>query len=245
MTDTTNHERWNEDVAAYMLGALEPGEAAELERHLEGCERCREQVRWLTPAVQALPETAERLEPPRELRSRLLGEVRADVRRADAEARSGSSGGGRLAEWFRGLGSIGLRPIAGASILALLVVAVVGYSVNGGIGGGGSEAGGGSSTFISGQAPGITAEVVSEGGGGTLSLANVHQLPSDKVLEAWVRRDGEVEPVQALFVPDRAGRASTTIPDMNGVEVVMVTAEPKGGSDYPTSTPLASVPVQE
>ena len=34
-----DHERRSEDVAAFVLGALEPGEAAELERHLEGCER--------------------------------------------------------------------------------------------------------------------------------------------------------------------------------------------------------------
>ena len=55
------------------------------------------------------------------------------------------------------------------------------------------------------------------------------------MLEAWVQRDGEVEPVQALFVPDREGRASTELADMDGVEVVMVTTEPKGGSETPTS----------
>ena len=43
-----------------MLGALEPGEAAELERHAEDCERCRAEMRWLTPAVEALPESVER-----------------------------------------------------------------------------------------------------------------------------------------------------------------------------------------
>ena len=40
-----------------MLGALEPEEAAELERHAESCERCRSEMRWLTPAVEALPES--------------------------------------------------------------------------------------------------------------------------------------------------------------------------------------------
>ena len=56
----TEHERWSDDVAAYLLGALEPGEAAELERHLAGCERCRAELRWLRPAVELLPETVER-----------------------------------------------------------------------------------------------------------------------------------------------------------------------------------------
>ena len=88
------------------------------------------------------------------------------------------------------------------------------------------------------SAGGVTAKMVSEGDSGTLHLANVKQLPSDRVLEAWVQRDGEVEPVEALFVPDRKGKASTELPDMDGVEVVMVTTEPSGGSESPTSSPI-------
>ena len=82
-----------------------------------------------------------------------------------------------------------------------------------------------------------------EGEGGALHLANVKQLPDERVLEAWVQREGEVHPVRALFVPDREGRASTTIADMDGVEVVMVTTEPPGGSAAPTSSPLVTVPI--
>ena len=62
------HTRWSEDLATYMLGALSAREAAELERHLEGCERCREEMRWLEPALHALPESVERQEPPKRLR---------------------------------------------------------------------------------------------------------------------------------------------------------------------------------
>ena len=67
-----DHSRWSDDIPAYMLGALEPAEALELERHLADCERCRADIRWLAPAVQVLPEAVERVEPPRELRSRLV-----------------------------------------------------------------------------------------------------------------------------------------------------------------------------
>ena len=41
----TDHERWRDELAAYLLGALEPGEAAELERHLAGCAECRAELR--------------------------------------------------------------------------------------------------------------------------------------------------------------------------------------------------------
>ena len=65
------------------------------------------------------------------------------------------------------------------------------------------------------------------------------------MLEAWVQREGEVEPVRALFVPDREGNASTMIADMTDVEVVMVTSEPSGGSEAPTSSPIATVPIPQ
>ena len=246
-----DHERWSEDVAAYMLGALEPPGVAELERHAEGCERCRAEIRWLTPAVDALPESAERLDPPPRLRERLMAEVRADATQAGAEGaervgvggaddeRGGVRGDNREARpglmerasaWLRHLGSgpMGLRPVVGVAVAVLVVAAVAGFAIGGGIGSGSD--GGETSTVLAGKAPGVTAEMVSEGDSGTLHLANVRRLPSDRVLEAWVQRDGQVEPVQALFVPDRKGRASTQLPDMNGVEVVMVTTEPEGGS---------------
>ena len=87
--------------------------------------------------------------------------------------------------------------------------------------------------------------MVSEGDGGKLRLSGVDQLPPDKVLEAWVEREGEVEAVPALFVPNRNGQAETRIADMNGVEVVMVTEEPQGGSESPTSEPIMTMAVPQ
>jgi anti-sigma-K factor RskA len=240
------HKRWSEDVAAYMLGALEPEEAAALERHAEGCERCREEIRWLMPAVNALPESVERLEPPRELRERVMAEVRMEAAPTDAphEARAGAGLFGRASEWARNLGSgpMGLRPVAGVAIAVLVVAAVAGFAIGGGLG---SDESAQTTTVVPGKGPGgVTAKMVSDGDSGTLHLANVKQLPDDRVLEAWVQRDGEVEPVEALFVPDRRGQASTELPDMDGVEVVIVTTEPKGGSESPTSAPIATIEVQ-
>jgi anti-sigma-K factor RskA len=242
----SNHERWSEDVAAYMLGALEPEAAAVLERHAEDCERCRRELRWLAPAVAALPETVARVEPPPQLRTRLLAEVQADARaegRVDTEEASAHGLFGRAGGWLRGLGSgpMGLRPVVGFAAAVLVVVAVAGYAIGGGIGDG--SGGEGTSTLLYGKAPGVTAKMIDHGDGGELHLANVRQLPDDRVLEAWVQREGEVEPVEALFVPDRNGRASTELPDMEGVEAVMVTKEPRGGSEAPTSSPIVTIRV--
>lgn len=232
-----DHERWQEDVAAYMLGALEPEQAAEFERHLEGCERCRSEVRWFGAAVESLPESVPRREPAPDLRERLMAEVRTDARESAAAA-GGEGRGRRFPAWLRGRGAHGWRPLAGLAAIALLLVAFAGYQI--GNGGGGTEP---KSTIVAGQAPGVTAKVERSGDSAQLRLANVKPLPEERVLEAWVQREGEVEPVEALFVPDREGNASTMIPDMDGVEVVMVTREPAGGTEAPTSTPIVTIPI--
>lgn len=226
MTDS-DHKRWSEDLAAYMLGALEPGEATELERHLEGCERCREEMRWLEPAVHSLPEAVERQEPSRQLRQSLMAEVRADARPAERPARV------RSRRWI-------LKPAVGFAVVALLVAGVVGYEV----GRDGGEAEGGASTVVR-EINGMTVKMIQEGEGGRLELAGVPQPPEDKVFEAWVERDGEVEAVPALIVPDRHGHAETTIADMEGVETVMVTVEPRGGSETPTGKTVMAMEVPQ
>lgn len=226
---TSDHTRWSDDLGAYLLGALNPREAAEFERHLEGCERCQGELLWLEPAIHSLPEAVERTEPPPQLRETLMAEVRADARaQARSEERSAP------APWRGWL----LKPAVGFAVLALLVAGVVGYEV-GKDGGGGN---GGPST-IERQIGGMTVKMIQEGDGGRLELAGVPQLPEGRVLEAWVEREGEVEAVPALFVPDRHGHAETTIADMSGVETLMVTEEPSGGSETPTGKPLMEMSV--
>jgi anti-sigma-K factor RskA len=220
------HDRRSDEIAAYLLGALEPGEAAELERHLAGCEECRTELEWLRPAVQLLPESVERVEPPRELRGRLMEQVRFEAETAAAPQRARGQG---IRGWS-------LRPLAGLAALALIVAAVAAYAI--------SDSGtgeGNTTTVVAGHSPGVTAEMVRDGESGTLHMANLHQLPRDEVLQAWVERDGRVESAKTLFVPNQDGTASATIDRMDGVSTVMVTAEPRGGSVQPTGEPIVSV----
>jgi anti-sigma-K factor RskA len=223
-----DHERRRDELAAYLLGALEPAEAAELERHLAGCEECRAELSRLRPAVQALPETVERVKPPAKLRASIMAETGNDAERGSSASPS------------RRWRLPALRP-ASAVVAALLLIAagVGGYAISDG------DSGGDTVTVASGTAPGVTATMVSDGDTGTLRLANVRALPRDEVLQAWVRRDQRVESANSLFVPNPDGTATTLIDDMRGVETVMVTAEPHGGSDSPTSKPLVSLTVPQ
>ncbi|HMC49413.1 MAG TPA: anti-sigma factor [Solirubrobacterales bacterium] len=222
------HERRRDDLAAYLLGALEPGEAAELERHLAGCEECRTELEWLRPAAQVLPESVVRVEAPPELRGRLMEQVRSEA--------EGTPTPSHARRWS--IGGWSLRPVVGLAALVLVVAAVAAYAI-----GSGDSGSGNTTTVVEGHSPGVVAEVVRDGSSGTLHLANLHQLPPDKVLQAWVQRGKRVVSAKALFVPNQDGTASATIDDMEGVNTVMVTAEPRGGSLQPTSAPIASVSI--
>jgi anti-sigma-K factor RskA len=244
MSDDARHDRWPDEIAAYVLGALDSEEAAEVEHHLETCERCQAGLRWAIPALNALPEAVEQVEPPPTLRARLLAEAERD---AASEAKAEGAGAERrrdrrFTEWLRGPASrpLVLRPAFGFLVLALAVVAVAGYEIGSGDSG---ESAGPGTTIVAGKAPGVVARVTHDGEDGTLRLSNVAPLHDDRVLEAWVQRGERVMPVRALFVPDHEGRASTTLPHMEGVSAVMVTVEPRGGSEAPTSQPIATVPI--
>jgi hypothetical protein len=201
-------------------------------------------LRWLAPAVGALPETVEARTPPPALRERLMTEVRADAaaaaRRAKtAERREHAASRQGFGEWLRGLriGGLTYRPLAGIAVVILIVAGAIGYAV-------GTGGGAGIHTTEAPQANGIVAKVVTEGNRAEVRLTNVKPLPEGKVLEAWVQRGKAVEPVPALFTPDHAGNASTTIDDIEGVSLVMVTREPAGGTKVPTTEPIVKVPLE-
>lgn len=223
------HEARRDELAAYLLGALEPGEAAALERHLAECEECRTELAWLRPAVQVLPESVERVEPPPQLRMRVMEQVRAEAGGRSRQAPASDNAGGRRRLAF-------LRPAVGLTAVLVVAAGIAGYAIRDG-----GESGSDATTVAAGKPPGVTARMVREGDSGTLRLANLHRLPPDEVLQAWVQRGARVESAKTLFVPNADGTAIAVIEGMEGVDAVMVTAEPRGGSIHPTSEPIVSV----
>ena len=218
-----SHQRRREDAAAYAIGALEPDEADEFERHLAGCERCRRDLRWLAPAVSTLGESVERLEPPASLRGELMTAVREEAARPSPER-------------TRRFGGFMLRPAIGLAAVALIVaVGLVAYDAGGG----------GSTTVTTHSIPGgdVQATLERSGDSGMLELTGLRQLPPSEVYQAWVQRDGRLEPSSPI-APRRNGTASAAIPqNLNGAARVLVTVEPRGGSPQPTSAPLVAVGV--
>ena len=225
--DERKHEQLRDDISAWVIGALEPAESAALEEHIRGCESCARQVRWLQPATAALLESVEPMEPPPQLRERVMSEVRADAARHEK-----SRGRERGSFW-----DFLLRPATALAAVGLIAVGIGGYLVIDD----GEQAP--DSPPVEAPTP-ILGSLERQGDTGTLELAGLRQLEDGRVYQAWVQH-GDVMRDSSLFVPRADGTATAAIPrdDLHGGEAVLVTIEPRGGSEQPTTEPLVSVKV--
>ncbi|WP_411334563.1 anti-sigma factor domain-containing protein [Metabacillus indicus] len=64
-----------EKLYDYFSENLTPAEKAEFEAHLESCPDCREEFQELTSLTEDLPYLSEPVQPPREMKQRILGNV--------------------------------------------------------------------------------------------------------------------------------------------------------------------------
>jgi hypothetical protein len=63
----------------------------------------------------------------------------------------------------------------------------------------------------------------------------------DRVYQAWVQRDGMIEP-QPTFEVGSDGAGAVAVPeDLSGAQAVMITREPRGGSRAPSEKPILTV----
>jgi anti-sigma-K factor RskA len=227
-------ERLHDDLAAYALGALEPDEAGELERHIDDCKSCRERLEWLRPAVDVLPASVEQRSPPESLRKNLIATVRAESTAAEPRPAP--------APWWQGLRAVVARPAVAMTVLIVLTVGVAaGYLIRGS----GEEMPGGlvSARPLGPQAAQVSATLERHGDSATLHVQEMPELDPDEVYEVWVRRAGVLEP-RSTFVLGMDGGAEAAVPGPLGdADAVLVTAEPRPGSPQPTNEPLLEAPL--
>lgn len=235
----TGHERFKEQLPAYTLGALDPAERSDLEHHLKGCAECRAELAWLEPAGDVLAADVEQIEPSPGLRSKVMAAIDDEIAGSERAATSSVPERPRASKrngWLSGL----LRPaVLGAAAAALFVGIALGLVLNNG-----DSTNGPQRQVITGQSTiGADAVMVASEGAGTLRMTGLKPPEEDQVYQAWVQRGQSVIPTDSLFVPDRKGSATASIPDLSGVSAVMVSLEPKGGSQQPTTTPVITVSV--
>ena len=239
MTADLDHSRYEDDLAAYLLDALGEDEAREVKRHIDGCARCQERARWLQASVEMLPTSVEQVEPPPELRERLVRTVRAEAAAERAHEHPAAGAPEPKEQARAGPGRLGRllalpRP---AMALGALLLAVAGGAVGYALGGGEDT---GTTTVraqVSAQAAGASATLERDGDSGILRVSGLPQRP-DRIYEVWLARGDEVRP-SGLFQVDRRGRGAAGIPSgLEEADRVMVTLEPRRGSEQPTSDPL-------
>ena len=87
----TDHDRYRELTAAYVIGALESSERAEIESHLQTCETCRQDVVAFAPLPALLGRLDSADHDPGDVGTAgadaLVASVRADIDRLDRSRR--------------------------------------------------------------------------------------------------------------------------------------------------------------
>jgi anti-sigma-K factor RskA len=218
------HDR-SGDAAAYVLGALDAHELDEFRAHLEGCVACRQEVAELQRTVDVLPMAAPQISAPRSLRRRVIRTVRAE----QAGARTDRSRLRHVPRVFVGRSGLALGTALAATVIALGAVVISGS--------------GSPRTRV------ITASVIGSSGHAQLRVSgsearlvvqDISPPPAGQIYEVWLKRaHGSPMPTRALFGVTARGDGDVDVPgSLTGIQEVMVTREPAGGSQKPTHSPV-------
>jgi len=237
----------HENVGSYVLHALPDDEYQRFVSHLDSCEDCRREVADLQMAVDTLPLATEQIAPPAELKDRIMAVVHSEAEllqaagaRADEpepEAAPAQAPPARQGWWRRTWLSLRPLPAIGLATAVLAVGVVAGVLITSG--GEGTRTVPAKVTLAS--APAARASLSVKGDDGRLSVTNFPASGSGRVYQVWLVK-GNAKPTSAgLFRVTGDGEATFAIPEsMTGVDQVMVSVEPGGGSDQPTSQPVAA-----
>jgi anti-sigma factor RsiW len=237
-----------DDAGAWVLGALPDDERERFAAHLPGCDVCRREVADLQMVADTLPLAAPQVAPPPELKERIMATVRAEAAVLEAAGPEADAAPGAPVPAPRAaperpkqkrrwrMPAIALRPIPAAVAAAVLIAL--------GVGGGILLSGGPSGKTVQAQvvapaAPGARASLTVADDRATLKVRDFPAPPSGRVYQVWLKRPGRPpDPTTALFRV-RGGNATVDVPgSMKGVDQVLVTAEPDGGSRAPTRDPV-------
>jgi anti-sigma factor RsiW len=226
----------HELTAGYALDALTPEERAVYELHLAECEHCREELASFWETTAALAVAASGPEPNAALRERVLEAVRAEPPQNVVPFESRRR---RLAP--------ALGAVAAVAAVVALALGIWGASLS-------SDLDETRAALEREQAAAaVLADpdarsvalvegdgrlVVSPDGEAVLVVDGLGPAPAGKTYELWVSAQGE-DPVPAGLFPGSDGRDVALVDGtVDSGEVVLVTIEPAGGVDAPTTEPI-------
>jgi anti-sigma-K factor RskA len=233
----SDHSHWADSIGAYVLGALPPEELDAFQAHLRDCPQCRRDVDELRVAADALPVSVAPVAPPPALKGRIMAVVESEAELLAAAGRRADvpdSAPAKPSRRRRGLGDWLMRPGVALACAAVLLVAggVAGIALSGGDDGRTVVA-----TATDPRAD-VTLEIHEDGA--TLVARDMPPPPQGRIYQVWLKRPGsDPEPTSVLWSTRADGSADVAVPgSLDGVEAVLVTDEPQGGSDVPSKAPV-------
>lgn len=220
---------------AYALDALSPEEAAAFRKHLEACPACCQEVRELRSAAARMG-ASEAVAPPPYLKTRVL---EAANRTPQQPPLVTAIRAGRPSRW-----SPKLAAAAAAAVLA--VGTAIGVGVTMGEPEQDTLAAGVVEVFTASDARSVEVEtthgplkVATSRSEGEMAVdtSSLVPLDSEHVYQVWTVVEGEPLPVVVLEQPDTGAHMGMPEP---GTQVA-ITVEPAGGSQQPTTEPIAQL----
>ena len=253
-------------AAGYALGSLTPAETAAYEAFLARSPSAREEAEEFQRVAAALTLDTPPVNPPAQLKARILAQVAATPQRpaasdaalqpdelADAGDEDPASLGPAAlrarARWTR-------RPTIVLAAAAAAIVLFAGGAIVGGVLGGGTSLQQAQSPtlaqIISSPdsqrasvpiADGGTATLVWSGelGKSALFVDGLDAPPADKTYELWYMRGDSAASAGILQVGQDGKSWQVLEGTMQGGDSVGVTLEPKGGSSAPSGTPIVVI----
>lgn len=226
MSSGLEHRECAESLAAYILGALPEAETERVQRHLGSCRECQAEFDWLRMAADALPASVPTVEPPPELKSRVMAIVNAEAELLQAAGGSADRPPQRRRRSWHWLTAEVWRPAVGlCTVAAVAAVAVVL-----------ATSGSGVRTIpvqLNGQG---VASITVRGSQAELVVKGLRSPPPSHVDELWVRHGGGAPEPAGTFVLS-SGSVQLQKPVRPGDEI-LATVEPGQGTPAPTSRPF-------
>ena len=230
----SDHTRYQDDIGAYLLGALTELERQAFERHMAGCAECQEELERLRPAADALPGSVEQLQPPASLKASLMEVVEREAE-AVAERQPAPSRGARSARRRFPRGRF-LRPALVAA--GLLIALAIGVTL--------TQLGGDDTRTVTAKVdpamPQAGGSLRIEGDDATLRLHGMPELSGSRVYQVWLQHGERMVPARTFEV-GRSGAGRVDLRDVSDAKGVFVTREPRGGAQVPSEDPIVSVPL--
>ncbi|HEX7332929.1 MAG TPA: anti-sigma factor [Pyrinomonadaceae bacterium] len=238
------HEEYKEMIPARALSALDAAEAQVLNKHLENCAECREELEEWQATAANLALTADAMEPSPAVRERLLSEVRNEL--SSSQVLPFRSTPRNIWNSFGSLGAMAAVVLLTALIVGLIVLWRQNQSMQ-------SEMArtrefvelvttpGARVTELKGVDLGVGASAslaYDQNGRAMLMASKLPNAPQGKAYQLWFIVGNNPPMPGKTFSPDNTGKGmlKDQMPrEALGSAIFAITMEPEGGSRTPTS----------